>query len=154
MSRVASFTCGLVFAIGLGLAGMTRPARVLGFLDVTGRWDPTLAFVMGGAVLVGLAAMPPVLRRGRPLFAEAFSLPTRSDVDLPLVVGSAIFGAGWGLAGWCPGPAIVSLATASPTLLLFLVAMVAGLVLGERLRAALESSPKEIVPAAAVDVDG
>lgn len=154
MSRVAAFLCGLVFAVGLGLAGMTRPARVVGFLDVTGRWDPTLAFVMGGAVLVGLVAMPAVLRRGRPLFGDRFSLPTRSDVDLPLVVGSAIFGVGWGLAGWCPGPAIVSLATLSPPLLLFVAAMVAGLVAGERLRGTLESRARARVALAEIDVDG
>ena len=151
MIRAVAFLCGFVFAIGLGLAGMTRPERVVGFLDVTGRWDPTLAFVMGGAVLVGLVAIPAVVRRGRPLLAPRFELPTRTDVDLPLVAGSAIFGVGWGLSGWCPGPAIASLATLSPMLLVFLASMTAGLVGGEWLRREVESAR---IPAERVDVDG
>jgi len=151
MSRAIAFLCGLAFAIGLGLAGMTRPERVVGFLDVSGRWDPTLAFVMGGAVLVGLVTVPAVLRRGRPLLAPRFELPTRTDVDLPLVAGSAIFGVGWGLSGWCPGPAIASLATLSPMLLVFLASMAAGLLGGEWLRRAVESAR---IPRESVDVDG
>ncbi|MBU6280834.1 YeeE/YedE family protein [bacterium] len=154
MSRLSAFACGFVFAIGLGLAGMTRPSKVVGFLDVTGNWDPTLAFVMGGAVLVGLVAVPVVLRRGRPLFEGTFSLPSRKDVDLPLVAGSAIFGVGWGLAGWCPGPAIVSLATLSPTLLTFLVAMALGLLAGERVHRTIGEAQAAAALADEADTDG
>lgn len=132
MATLVAFACGLVFALGLGISGMTRPDRVLGFLDFTGNWDPTLAFVMGGAVAVGLASFPLILRRRRPILGESFGLPTRTAIDLPLLVGAAIFGVGWGLSGWCPGPAIVSLVTLEPAVLVFVAAMAAGLYVGRR----------------------
>ena len=113
MKRVSAFACGLIFAIGLGLAGMTQPAKVIGFLDLTGAWDPSLAFVMGGAVLVGLIAFPLILARRRPWLGGRFALPERNDIDAPLVAGAALFGMGWGLSGYCPGPALVSLVTGS-----------------------------------------
>ncbi len=126
MRAVAAFVSGLAFALGLGLSGMTQPAKVLGFLDVAGRWDPSLALVMGGAVLVTLVAFALVLRRRAPLLAPSFELPTQTRIDRPLVVGAVVFGVGWGLSGVCPGPALVSLATLSPASLVFAGAMLVG----------------------------
>lgn len=120
---------GLLFGAGLTLSGMTDPARVRGFLDVAGRWDPTLAFVMGGAVLVMAVAWRIQSRMTRPLFGEKFSLPDRRDFDARLILGSALFGIGWGLAGLCPGPAIASLAVAPAAVLPFVAAMLAGMAL-------------------------
>jgi uncharacterized membrane protein YedE/YeeE len=132
MIRLAAFAFGVLFALGLGLSGMTQPNRVIGFLDVAGHWDPTLVFVMGGAVLVGLLAFPRILHRPRPLLGESFALPTRTTIDAPLLIGAALFGVGWGLAGYCPGPALVSLVTLSPAVLVFVASMGIGLVIGRR----------------------
>jgi hypothetical protein len=123
---LAAFFSGLAFALGLGVAGMTQPAKVVGFLDVAGRWDPSLALVMGGAVLVTLVAFAVILRRRAPLLARRFDLPTQTRVDRPLVIGAVIFGLGWGLSGVCPGPALVSLATLTPASLVFVGAMLVG----------------------------
>jgi len=128
---LAAFGAGLVFALGLGLSGMTQPEKVLGFLDIAGRWDPSLMFVMGGAVLFGLVVFPRILARTRPLLAPTFHLPQQHDIDAPLIVGSVLFGAGWGLSGYCPGPALVSLVTGTPGSLVFAVAMLGGMVLFE-----------------------
>ena len=122
---------GLIFALGLGLAGMTDPARVLGFLDVTGAWDPRLAGVMGGAVLLGLVSFARVLRRPRPVLDLRFHLPTQRVIDARLIVGAVLFGAGWALAGYCPGPAIVSLASGSRDAWIFVAAMLGGIGLGQ-----------------------
>ncbi len=124
-----AFAAGLVFGIGLLVGGMAQPANVIGFLDITGGWNPLLAFVMGGAVITYGLAIRPTLRRGRPWFGGALHLPTRRDLDLPLVGGSAIFGVGWGLAGYCPGPAVVSAGAGSTTALVFVVTMIAGMLL-------------------------
>ena len=118
---------GTLFGAGLTLSGMTDPARVRGVLDLFGNWDPTLAFVMGGAVMVMAFAWQLRKRLGHPLFAERFVLPDRSDFDARLISGSALFGIGWGLAGLCPGPAIASLALAPAAILPFVVAMLAGM---------------------------
>jgi uncharacterized membrane protein YedE/YeeE len=123
---VAALAAGALFGMGLAVSEMINPARVLGFLDVLGRWDPTLLFVMGGALAVTVVGFAWVSRRGRPLFAERFYWPTRTDIDLPLVAGSVVFGIGWGLAGFCPGPAIAALASLSPPVFTFVGAMVAG----------------------------
>jgi uncharacterized membrane protein YedE/YeeE len=120
---------GGLFGAGLTLSGMTDPARVRGFLDVFGRWDPTLAFVMGGAVIVMAIAWRIQPRMNRPLFGEKFSLPDRRDVDGRLIAGSALFGIGWAIAGLCPGPAVASLALSPLAVLPFLAAMLAGMVL-------------------------
>lgn len=128
MRALAAFVSGLAFALGLGLSGMTQPAKVIGFLDVAGRWDPSLALVMGGAVLVMLVAFAFVLRRRAPVLAPSFDLPTQTRIDRPLVVGAVVFGVGWGLSGVCPGPALVSIATLSPASLVFVAAMLAGTV--------------------------
>ena len=133
VTALSAFVCGLVFALGLGLGGMTQPARVIGFLDVTGPWDPTLAFVMGGAVSTASLFFPRILVRSKALSGARFAVPTRQDIDAPLVLGAALFGVGWGLAGYCPGPALVSLVTGSPSVFIFVAAMIAGLFLAGRL---------------------
>ncbi len=122
---------GTLFGAGLTLSGMTDPARVRGFLDVFGRWDPTLMFVIGGAVIVMAIAWRLQSRMKRPLFGEKFSLPDRSDFDGPLIAGSALFGIGWGVAGLCPGPAVASLALSPLSVLPFLAAMLGGMAIHE-----------------------
>lgn len=131
MNILMALIVGLVFGIGLIVSGMTDPAKVIGFLDLAGNWDPSLAFVMGGAILVGLVAFRHAGKRERSLLGEAMRLPTASRIDRRLVLGSLAFGAGWGLAGYCPGPALASLATGDPKPWLFAVAMVAGMGLFE-----------------------
>lgn len=118
---------GTLFGAGLALGGMTDPARVRGFLDLFGAWDPTLAFVMGGAVIVMAIAWRIQLRLEHPLFAEKFSLPDRSDITARLVFGSALFGIGWGVAGLCPGPAVAALVIEPVSAAIFVVAMLAGM---------------------------
>ena len=120
---------GTLFGAGLTVSAMTDPARVRGFLDVFGRWDPTLVFVIGGAVFVMAIAWRIQARMSRPLFGETFSLPDRSDLDRGLLIGSALFGVGWGIAGLCPGPAIASLALSPVAVLPFIAAMLAGMAL-------------------------
>lgn len=118
---------GLLFGIGLTFSGMGDPARVRGFLDVAGDWDPTLAFVMAGALVVMAAAWAIARRMEHPLFAPRFSLPDRTDLDWRLVGGAALFGIGWGVAGICPGPAVATLAFAPAAILPFIAAMIAGM---------------------------
>lgn len=132
MKGLAAFLTGMLFGFGLIISGMTDPNRVLDFLDLAGVWDPTLAFVMGGAVLVTLPAFALLGRRGRPLFAERFSWPAGTAVDRRLVVGAALFGMGWGLAGLCPGPVLVNLATGHHGIVLFFLAMLAGMQVHDR----------------------
>lgn len=128
----ASLGCGLMFGFGLSLSGMLDPARVQGFLDIFGAWDPSLMFVLGGAVLVATAGMVLVRKRTKPVLAETFNLPNKTRIDRPLVLGSAIFGIGWGLGGFCPGPAIASLPMGYSAVMLFVVAMVIGMVVHDR----------------------
>lgn len=118
---------GLLFGAGLTLSGMTDPRRVRGFLDFFGNWDPTLAFVMGGAVIVMALAWRLRSRMAAPVFGEKFSMPDRTDIDPRLIIGSALFGIGWGIAGLCPGPAVASLALAPMDVLPFVLAMLAGM---------------------------
>jgi uncharacterized membrane protein YedE/YeeE len=119
------FICGLLFGCGLVISGMVDPAKVIGFLDVTGSWDPSLAFVMVGALSIFAPVYWLVIRRrSAPLFANAFSLPTRRDIDGPLVVGAALFGMGWGLVGFCPGPALVALASGQLSIFAFVASMI------------------------------
>jgi uncharacterized membrane protein YedE/YeeE len=129
--RLAEFGVGLLFGLGLILAGMTDPSKVLGFLDLAGLWDPSLAFVMGGAIVVSLGAFALAQKRTRNFLGGAMHLPTRRDIDKRLVTGSLLFGAGWGLAGFCPGPALVSLGTGNPKAVVFVLAMLAGMALFE-----------------------
>ncbi|NBS47189.1 MAG: YeeE/YedE family protein [Betaproteobacteria bacterium] len=129
--RLSEFLVGLIFGLGLILAGMTDPAKVIGFLDLFGQWDPSLAFVMGGAILVGVFSFGFARRRATTFLGGAFHLPTRNDIDRRLVIGSLVFGAGWGLAGFCPGPGLVSMAAGEPKALAFVAAMVGGMLLFE-----------------------
>ena len=141
MNLASAFAAGLVFGVGLILSGMTDPGKVIGFLDLAGRWDPSLAFVMGGAILVGFFAFRLAGRRGRTFLGGALHLPTRRDIDARLVAGSAVFGIGWGLAGFCPGPALVAFGAGIDQAALFVGAMLAGMVIYDAgLR--LGSSPK------------
>lgn len=129
---ITALAAGTVFGLGLAMSGMLDPARVRGFLDIFGAWDPSLAFVLGGAVAVALAGMALLKRLRRPAFDEAFHLPTTSPVDRRLVLGSAIFGIGWGMAGFCPGPALASLSLGLAPVALFVVAMLVGMTLHDR----------------------
>jgi uncharacterized protein len=128
-SRVlAALAAGLLFGIGLGISGMTRPAKVLAFLDVAGAWDPSLAFVMIGAIGVHAIAVAIARRRGRPLASDRFHWSDRTAIDAPLLTGAALFGIGWGLGGFCPGPALVGAASGNLVAIVFVVAMIAGMV--------------------------
>ena len=139
MRKLSVFFCGWLFAIGLGVAGMTQPAKIIGFLDVSGAWDPSLLFVMAGAVFFGLAAFPLVLKRPSPILEERFALPDKAGIDRRLLAGAALFGVGWGLSGYCPGPALVSLVTFNPSVLVFVASMLAGLGLGQWLAGSTRS---------------
>ena len=127
MLMLTSLLAGLVFGVGLILSGMANPAKVLGFLDLAGPWDPSLAFVMGGAVLVGLVAFYFGGKRTRSLLGAEMRLPTASAIDRRLIIGSTLFGVGWGVAGFCPGPALVALGMGETKAVVFVVAMLAGM---------------------------
>ena len=139
--RFVAFLVGLLFGLGLILSGMTDPGKVQGFLDLAGAWDPSLAFVMGGAILVGLGAFALARRRATAFLGGAMHLSSNRTIDRPLVVGSLVFGIGWGLAGFCPGPALVSLGAGHWQALLFTVAMLAGMALHD-LRAQRRLAPR------------
>ncbi|WP_196259905.1 DUF6691 family protein [Pelagibacterium limicola] len=124
---LSALLAGLVFGAGIAVSGMINPAKVLNFLDLAGAWDPSLIFVMGGAVAVATIGYRLVFRRTRPLFDTSFHLPTRTTVDARLVGGSALFGVGWGIVGFCPGGAIPALGLFEPDAAIFVVAMLAGL---------------------------
>ena len=130
----AALASGRVFGLGLAVSGMMNPARVIGVLDVAGDWDPTLAFVMGGALLVAAPAYRLIPKRERPVLEEEFSLPRKEAVDAPPVGGSVLFGVGWGLVGFCPGPAIAALGTGLVPVFAFVAAMLAGMALHARLK--------------------
>lgn len=125
-SLVAAGISGILFGLGLTVAQMVNPQKVIGFLDVAGRWDPSLALVMGGGVLVTALSFPWIQGRGQPLWATRFSLPTRRDIDRNLLLGAALFGIGWGIAGYCPGPAIAALVIHPSEAIPFVLAMLAG----------------------------
>lgn len=127
MHALSAFFIGLLFGLGLLLSGMTDPGKVLGFLDLAGAWDPSLAFVMGGAIAVGVFAFALARRRTRSFFGGAMHWPQATQIDRRLVLGSLTFGAGWGLAGFCPGPGLVSMAAGEAKGLVFVIAMVAGM---------------------------
>ena len=132
MRLLVALFSGVLFGLGLVVSGMVNPAKVLGFLDVAGDWDPTLAFFMGGALLVAVPAFRVILKRPRPVLAEEFDLPAKKDLDARLLAGSALFGVGWGLAGFCPGPAVTALASGLAPAFVFVAAMVAGMALYKR----------------------
>ena len=123
---VSSLAAGFVFGIGLWVSGMANPKKVLGFLDVTGDWDASLMLVMGGAVAVTVVAFHFILRTAKPFFEMKFEMPTRKDIDFPLIAGAALFGIGWGTAGYCPGPALTALSTLTTESVVFVSAMLAG----------------------------
>jgi uncharacterized membrane protein YedE/YeeE len=131
MSNLVSLLVGLLFGVGLILSGMADPAKVLGFLDLAGAWDPSLAFVMGGAIAVGLPGFALARGRSRSWLGAEMSLPTVREIDRRLVIGSLLFGVGWGVAGFCPGPALVALGMGESKALWFVAAMVAGMALFE-----------------------
>ncbi|WP_310613764.1 YeeE/YedE family protein [Limnohabitans sp.] len=128
MQRISEFVVGLLFGLGLMLSGMTDPAKVIGFLDLFGNWDPSLAFVMCGAIAVGFFAFALAKKRTTSFLGGALHLPKSNQIDRRLVIGSLVFGAGWGLAGFCPGPALVSMATGQDKALVFVLAMVFGMI--------------------------
>lgn len=153
--KVGAFLGGAVFGIGLAIAGMTQPAKIIGFFDFFGAYDPSLAFVMGGAILVYAPVYRWAVRTWqRPIWAPAFSLPTRKDIDARLVVGSAIFGVGWGLGGYCPGPAFTSVGAGSPEAFVFGAAMLVGVgayQLLTRIRESRTGGPADAQAAAMID---
>ncbi|MGM0858410.1 MAG: DUF6691 family protein [Pseudomonadota bacterium] len=133
LTLMASYVAGLLFSLGLAVSGMTDPARVVGFLDVAGDWDPTLMFVLGGAVMTTFIGYRFVLKQPAPMLAGRFELPSRRDLDTKLLGGAALFGVGWGLSGYCPGPAIASLGGATLPLVAMLVTMVLGWLIAKRI---------------------
>jgi uncharacterized membrane protein YedE/YeeE len=127
LKMLVNLFAGTLFGLGLAISGMVNPQKVIGFLDFAGDWDPTLALVFGGALLVAIPAFRLILKRPRPVLAEKFDLPTKKDVDARLLAGAAIFGIGWGLAGLCPGPAVTALASGLAPVFAFVAAMLAGM---------------------------
>lgn len=131
MRPLAAFAAGLVFGLGLIVSGMADPSKVIGFLDLAGKWDPSLAFVMVGAIVVAVVAFRLAGRRAQPLLGGTFRLPVATEIDRRLVVGSLVFGAGWGLAGFCPAPALVVTGAGYFKAVVFVLAMVSGMALHE-----------------------
>jgi uncharacterized membrane protein YedE/YeeE len=142
VSRISEFVVGLLFGVGLMASGMTDPGKVIGFLDLFGAWDPSLALVMGGAVVVGFFAFALAKKRTTTFLGGALRLPTTNQMDKPLVIGSLLFGAGWGLGGFCPGPALVSMADGQAKAMLFVGAMLVGM-LGFELMDRLVHAPRK-----------
>jgi uncharacterized membrane protein YedE/YeeE len=136
MAMLAAFACGLLFGLGLVISGMTQPDKILNFLDVAGiakgTWDPTMAVVMVAALAVTWFGYRAARMRGAPVLAEQSFWPTRSDIDMPLIAGSVLFGIGWGLAGLCPGPALVNFVTLNAKVFVFVAAMVLGMIIHDR----------------------
>jgi uncharacterized protein len=129
---LSQYLIGVLFGVGLIISGMSNPQKILGFLDLAGTWDPSLIFVMAGAVIVGLGGFYVVSKRTEAFFGGALHIPQRRDISKPLIIGSLIFGAGWGIAGFCPGPAIVALGAGHLKALVFVLAMLAGMALCDR----------------------
>ena len=145
MKLLMALLAGLLFGLGLILSGMTDPAKVVGFLDFAGNWDPSLAFVMGGALLVGALVFPFATKRPKSILGDALRLPTATRIDRRLVLGSLTFGMGWGLAGYCPGPALASLAQGGTKPFVFFIAMLAGMALFELLESIKSKSANKPV---------
>lgn len=141
MIIVAAFASGLVFGLGLLVSGMANPAKVLGFLDLGGAWDPSLALVMAGAIAVGSVGFALARRRTRSLLGAGMNLPTARQIDRRLVLGSTAFGVGWGIAGFCPGPGLVALGMGSHAAVIFVLAMLAGMAVFEGFEARGRSRP-------------
>jgi uncharacterized protein len=139
--RIVAFVAGLCFSAGLVVSGMTRPAKVLGFLNMAGDWDASLLCVMGGAIAVHFTAYRMLRGRPSPIFSERFWLPTRRDIDRRLVLGAIVFGVGWGMAGYCPGPAVVALPLGGASPLVFVLAMLLGMFISGKLERTLVRAP-------------
>ena len=137
----SQYAIGALFGLGLIISGMSNPQKILGFLDLSGNWDPSLMFVMMGAVLVGLAGFYVMNKRTQAFFGGALHIPTRRDITKPLLIGSLIFGAGWGIAGFCPGPALVALGAGHLKAFVFVAAMLAGMDICERFFSGHRSKP-------------
>ena len=133
MQYLSALLAGGLFALGLGLGGMTNPEKIIAFLDVFGRWDPSLLFVMGGAVGLTFFLFPRILGRPKPILDSHFQVPGKLPIDRRLILGASLFGVGWGLAGYCPGPALVSLVTLNPGVIVFVIFLVLGLGIGRRI---------------------
>jgi uncharacterized protein len=146
MRGAFGFLAGLVFGLGLVISGMANPAKVLNFLDVAGAWDPSLGLVMAGAAATTFVGYRLVWRRPKPLFEAKFDVPARTSIDRPLVAGAAIFGIGWGIGGYCPGPALTALPLLAPGTLVFVPAMLLGLWLGTRAKSLEILTPKGATP--------
>jgi len=140
---ISQYAIGTLFGWGLIISGMSNPQKVLGFLDLAGSWDPSLIFVMVGAILVGLAGFYIVSKRSEAFFGGALRIPTRRDINRPLVIGSFIFGIGWGIAGICPGPAIVALGAGYLKAVVFIIAMLVGMKLCEKFFSAHKQKPTQ-----------
>ena len=134
MFYITVFLCGVLFAVGLGISGMTQPAKIIAFLDVTGDWDASLLFVMGGAVAVNMVLYRLSMRRSQPVFQDSFVIPSRRKINSRLIVGASLFGIGWGLSGYCPGPAWVASVNGALSTLAFLIAMLVGMYLFQLLQ--------------------
>jgi uncharacterized membrane protein YedE/YeeE len=154
MNAVSAFAVGLLFGLGLIISGMTDPSKVIGFLDLAGAWDPSLAVVMGGAILVGLVAFRVARKRTVSFLGGAMHLPTARHIDRQLVLGSLAFGVGWGLAGFCPGPAVVSLGAGQDKAVVFVIAMIAGMALYEIVDRIWNARRRRRVPRELSDVAG
>jgi uncharacterized membrane protein YedE/YeeE len=137
MRIIATYLIGLIFGLGISISGMANPAKVLNFFDLAGSWDPSLAFVMGGAVIVTFFGYRFVLKRPAPLMSDVFQVPTRRDLDLPLIGGSAVFGVGWGIAGFCPGGALPALGTGRSEVFIFVAALLVGIIAAKAVQAKL-----------------
>lgn len=131
MRILVSYLIGIVFGVGISISGMANPAKVLNFFDIAGTWDPSLAFVMGGALIVAMIGYRFVLKRPAPALSSTFHLPTRRDLDVPLIGGSAVFGIGWGIAGFCPGGALPALGTGATDVFIFTGALLAGIAIAK-----------------------
>jgi len=132
MFNIIATVAGALFGFGLALSGMLSPGKVIGFLDIAGNWDPSLAFVMGGAVVITVVSFRILLKRPVPIFGDKFHLPSSNDIDKRLIIGAGLFGLGWGIGGLCPGPALSSLAYADPRIVVFVAAMAAGILIAKR----------------------
>ena len=154
MNAVSAFAVGLFLGAGLIISGMTDPSKIIGFLDVAGAWDPSLAFIIGGAVLVGFIAFRFARRRTVSFLGGAMHLPNARQIDQPLILGSLAFGVGWGLAGYCPGPAVVAFGSGQDKAVVFLVAMIAGMALYEAADRLFHARRRRRVPRELSDVAG
>jgi uncharacterized membrane protein YedE/YeeE len=150
--KLMSLIAGLLFGIGLIVSGMVNPDKVIGFLDITGEWDPALMFVMGGAVTFNLFSFMFIKKKATPITGKEFHWPTKKDIDCRLIVGSSLFGIGWGLAGICPGPGLVNISTLNPKALVFVGSMIIGMIIFKLVDKKLPKvvncslSPKNIQP--------